>query len=82
MNSKVDIFVSKVDILMKEINKTLSSALMKDDDNLEKQLQAMVERLKEDVLKSITRQIEVLESKIFDREVEKNEHKNGTKDDE
>lgn len=70
MNLKFDRFLSKEDISMKDIHKTLSSALMKNDDNLEKLLKTMVERLKEDVLKSITRQVEVLESKIFDKEAE------------
>lgn len=62
MNSKIDRYVSEVDGSLKDINKKMINVATKDDGTLMSMLQNMIDKLKEDVLKSVCRQIEVIES--------------------
>ncbi|XP_053383866.1 uncharacterized protein LOC128550034 [Mercenaria mercenaria] len=53
-----------------QINSKLENVMTKDDGTLRTMIKDMITQMKEELLKSVEKRIEILEAKIFDRDVE------------
>lgn len=55
---------------IREINKKLENVITKDDGSMKVMMSSLINHAKEEILKSVEKKLEVLESKIFEKQVE------------
>ncbi|KAH3874886.1 hypothetical protein DPMN_038141 [Dreissena polymorpha] len=79
INSKLSNIVSNVDRSVSKMNEKVKDIVERDEERLKNLVTELFEKVKEGFLKSLTKQLEVLESRIFDREVENDKLKNEIK---
>ena len=68
-----------MDTAITKMNDQFSKVMMKNDSELKSTLKDLLLEMKEDLLKSVYRSIEVLETKLFDKEMENNQLANSIK---
>lgn len=79
LNLKLDRFISKYDLSMKEINKQYAEAKDKDKQSITESIKAVINDMKDDITASLCKQIEVLEFKLFEKEEENQKLKDEVK---
>ncbi|KAH3718666.1 hypothetical protein DPMN_061472 [Dreissena polymorpha] len=70
INSKLSSIVSNVGRSISKMNEIVKNIVERDEKRLKDIVNELFEKVKQDFVKSLTKQLEVLESRIFDKEVE------------
>lgn len=73
--NQINAKLEKVDGSMKTMNSRLDNVMMKDDGSLRETIKDLLVKMKDDLLQSVIRNIEVIEGKLFDKEKECDELK-------
>ena len=66
---------SKIDRMENQVNSKLDQTVKKDDGSLRETMRELLTEMKEDLLKSVVHRIEIIETKIFDKDQEKDSMK-------
>lgn len=80
INHKLANVASTVDRSIEEINTKIKQLIEKDDTRMRETMKELLSGIKDEIVKTLSKQIEVLESRIFEREVENDKLKIEIKD--